>query len=317
MTKASDRIALIILFAILCFTQSGCNNNPQAERTGGWSFVVYSDNRGSNPFHRTVLKSIAEMKPNLILNLGDLVFRTEKYGTLDSFKQDVEDNWGDFESFNKIFYPTIGGHEERYYNQQEYPPYGKEPDNEAGKRLYEELSLKERVAAYNGEYGDYYFKHKGVHFIIMYLSDEWKVKDGQVKWLEKILKKIKIGEPIVACGHDGGWFLPSKDKNSNHEKIRNLLRKHRVEIELAADFHDYYVNIDGTILQIRSGSVGWGHAVFIKFDVTDEGFEVTTFKPDGITPFTGKPGMHPRWIKKFGKPPIRKAEGERRKAEGF
>ena len=302
-------MALFILCTVLCFAQSGCKNNLQAEPAGRWSFVVYSDNRGSNPFHRAVLKSIARVKPDLILNLGDLIFRAEKYGTLDRFKKDVEDNWGDFESFNKIFYPTIGGHEERYYNQQKYPPYGKEADNEAGKKLYEELGLKARATAYNEKHGDYYFKHKGVHFIMMYRSDEWQVKDGQVKWLGKILPKIKIGEPIVACGHDGDWFLPSKDKSANHEKIRQLLREHKVEIELAADFHDYYANADGTILQMRSGSAGWGHAIFIQFDVTAAGFEVTAFKPDGLTPFTGNPGMRPRWIKKFGKPPIRKAEG--------
>jgi len=306
MTKISSSITLLILVAMLCFPLSGCKNNLSAKQRGGWSFVVYSDNRGSNFVHRKVLKSIAKVKPDLILNLGDLVFRGEKYGTLGRFKKDVEDNWGDFESFNNIFYPTIGGHEERYYNQREYPPYGKEPGNEAGQKLYEELGLEKRVAEYNKKYGDYYFKHKNVHFIMMYRSDEWKVKDGQVKWLKETLKNIKIGEPIVACGHAGGWFLPSKDKNSNHEKIRKLLRKHKVEIELAADWHDYYANADGTILQMRSGSAGWGHAIFIQFDVTGEGFNVTAFKPDGVTPFTGKPEIHPRWIKKFGEPPQRK-----------
>ena len=301
MTKISSRIALVIPFIMLCFPLSGCKTNPQARQRSGWSFIVYSDNRGSNPFHQAVLKSIARVKPELILNLGDLVFRAEEYGTMESFKEDVENCWGDFESFNNIFYPTVGGHEERYYNQQQYPPYGKEPDNEAGQKLYGELGLKERVAEYNQKYGDYYFEHKGVHFIMMYRSDEWKVKDGQIKWLKGILKKIKTGEPIVVCGHAGGWFLPSKDKN--HERIRKLLKERKVEIELAADFHDYYTNADGTILQMRSGSAGWGHAIFIQFDVTDEGFDITAFKPDGVTPFTGKPGMHPRWIKKFGEIP--------------
>ena len=43
-----------------------------------WSFVVYSDNRGSNLTHRAALTSIAKIKPDVILNLGDIVFRLEK-----------------------------------------------------------------------------------------------------------------------------------------------------------------------------------------------------------------------------------------------
>ncbi len=295
------RALLILITLCVCFLfQFGCH---ASEETAGekilWSFVVYSDNRGSNPTHRTVLASIAKIQPNLILNLGDLVFRASEFGTLNRFKKDVKASWGNFDSFNQFFYPTIGGHEERYYNQNIYPPYGKEPDNSAGQQLYHDLGLKKRVANFNEEYGDYYFTHKNIHFIMMYRSDEWKVKKGQLAWLERILRTIPDGEPIIATGHDGDWFLKKKDEN--HEKVRELLKEHHVEIELAADFHDYYVNTDGTILQMRSGSAGWGDGIFIRFDVTDTALIITAFEPDGVTPFRGRPSMHPSWIKEFGK----------------
>ena len=204
-------LPVLITFLLLSPMQNCCfaADDKGLEK---WSFVVYSDNRGSNPTHREVLASIAKIKPDLILNLGDLVFWDEKYGTLESFKKDVEETWGDFDSFNRIFYPTIGGHEERYYNKSVYPPYGKEPDNQAGQKLYRDLEIKKRVAKFNEQYGDYYFKHKNVHFIMMYRSDEWKVQDQQVEWLTDVLNSIKDNDPIVVAGHAVGSYQMWKIK---------------------------------------------------------------------------------------------------------
>ncbi|HIE27485.1 TPA: hypothetical protein EYP66_09380 [Candidatus Poribacteria bacterium] len=305
-TLISRKIILLIgiTLPLLFLTQCGCRADDD-KKIEKWTFVVYSDNRGSNPTHRAVLASIAKIKPDLILNLGDMVFRGEEYGTLESFKTDIEKTWGDFDSFNRIFYPTIGGHEERYYNQSPYPPHGKEPDNQAGQKLYRDLAIKKRVAKFNKKYGDYYFKHKNVHFIMIYRSDEWKVKDQQVEWLKDILNSIKDDDPIVVTGHAGGWFL-SNVEDANHETVRKLLREYNVDIELAADWHDYYADTDGDILRMRSGSAGWGDAVFIQFDVTDKNFTITAFEPDGVTPFTGREWISPRWIKEFGKPALKR-----------
>ena len=88
--------------------------------------------------------------------------------------------------------------------------------------------------------------------------------------------------------------------------MRKLLREHNVDVELAADYHDYYADTDGNILRMRSGSAGWGDALFIQFDVTDKNFIVTTFEPDGVTLFTGRPWIPSRWIKEFGKPAQKK-----------
>lgn len=140
---------------------------------------------------------------------------------------------------------------------------------------------------------------------MMYRSDEWKVKGQQVKWLKKVLNSIKDDDPIVVTGHAGGWFL-SNAEDANHEAVRKLLREHNVDIELAADWHDYYADTDGNILRMRSGSAGWGDALFIQFDVTDKNFTVTAFEPDGVTLFTGREWISPRWIKEFGKPAQKK-----------
>ncbi len=268
-----------------------------------WSFAVYSDNRGSNPTHRAILRSIARIKPDVILNLGDIVFHSKDYGTMDSFRKDVEESYGKFDDFLRIFYPSIGGHEERYYNQAKYPPKGKEPDNEAGRRFYDEVKLKERVAEFNDEYGDYYFSHKGLHFIMLYRSDEWEFRDGQVNWLKSILKKTG-DEPVIITGHAGLWFYPL---SANQKEIVKLMREHKVDIALAADIHDYYADTAGNMMMFRSGSAGWGDEIFIKFDVTDKGFIIRTFEPDGVTLFTRCKDadgntMPPYWIKKFGEP---------------
>lgn len=297
------RIAITLLLA---FRFSLPLSASEAEDIGDvkWSFVVYSDNRGSNSTHRAVLTSIAKLKPDIILNLGDVVFHSEDYGTMASFRKDVEECYGDFDDFLKIFYPSIGGHEERYYNQTEYPPYGREPDNEAGRKLYDEVGLRERVVEFNDEYGDYYFSHKNVHFIILYRSDEWEFRDGQVSWLKSILEKIDDDEPVIVAGHAGGWFYPL---SANQIKIIGLLKKHNVDIVLAADWHDYYAGIAGNMVMFRSGSAGWGDGIFIRFDVTDRGFIIRALEPDGVTPFTKRKDadgqvIHPCWIKKFGEP---------------
>ncbi|MFC1715943.1 metallophosphoesterase family protein [Candidatus Poribacteria bacterium] len=269
-----------------------------------WSFVVCSDNRGSNPAHRAALTSIAKIKPDVILNLGDIVFRLEDYGTVASFRKDVEECYGNFDSFLKIFYPSIGGHDERYYNQSKYPPDGREPDNEAGRKFYDEVKLQERITEFNDECGDYYFSHKGVHFIMLYRSDEWEFQDGQVSWLKSILEKINGDGPVIVTGHAGMWFYPI---SGNQKEIVKLLREHNVDIALAADFHDYYVEEYSNMLMFRSGSLGYGDAIFIRFDVTDKGFIIKAFEPDGITLFTKRKDvdgnvMHPHWVKKFGEP---------------
>jgi len=269
-----------------------------------WSFVVYSDNRGSNPTHRAVLTSIAKASPDIILNLGDAIFRFEDYGTMDSFKKDVEECYGSFDDFVEIFYPSIGGHEERYYNQSEYPPDGKEPDNKAGRRFYNEVRLKERVTEFNNEYGDYYFSHKGVHFIIFYRSDEWEFRDEQVEWFKSILEKIDGGGRIIVAGHAGGWFYPVPGAQ---KEIIELMQKHKVDVALAADWHDYYAGANGNMMLFRSGSAGWGDGLFIKFDVTDRGFIIKALRPDGVTLFTDHKDadgnvIPPFWIKRFGEP---------------
>jgi hypothetical protein len=269
-----------------------------------WSFVVYSDNRGSNPTHREVLKSIARIRPDIILHLGDILFPSENYGTLASFRKDVEECYGSFGDFLKIFCPSIGGHEEQYYNQAKYPPHGKEPDNEAGRKFYDEVRLKERVAEFNDEYGDYYFSHKNVHFIVLYRSDQWEFRDGQVSWLGGILEEINGKGPVIVAGHAGIWFYPL---SASQKQIVELMKKHKVDVALAADWHDYYAAVNGDMMMFRSGSAGWGDGIFIRFDVTDSGFIIKALEPDGVTPFTKREDvdgqiMHPCWIKEFGKP---------------
>ena len=296
-------IAVTILPALSLFALLSCAEVEDMDDVK-WSFVVYSDNRGSNPTHRAVLTSIAEIKPDIILNLGDIVFRSEDYGTMASFRKDVEECYGNFDDFLKIFYPSIGGHEERYYNQTQYPPTGREPDNEAGRKLYDEVRLGERVTEFNDEYGDYYFSHKGVHFIMLYRSDEWEFQDGQVSWLRKILEKVNGDGPAIVTGHGGMWFYPI---SGNQREIVKLLRECNVDIALAADIHDYYADAYDNMLMFRSGSAGWGDGIFIRFDVTDKGFIIKAFEPDGITLFTRRKDadgnvMHPYWIKKFGEP---------------
>ena len=58
-------------------------------------------------------------------------------------------------------------------------------------------------------------------------------------------------------------------------------------------------------MMFRSGAVGRGDDIFMRFDVTDRGFIIKTFEPNGVTLFTKRKDadgnvMHPYWNKKFG-----------------
>lgn len=264
-----------------------------------WTFVAYSDNHGSNPIHREILSSVAKMKPELIIGLGDMLFHGSDSGTLESFKKDVNECYGNYDEFVKVFYPAVGGHEERYYNKSKFPPDGREPDNESGRKFYDEVSLKGRVKRFNESYGDYHFVHKGVNFIGLYRTDEWRFKDQQVEWLESTLRDIPKEQPIVIFAHGGGWFLPNPF-DANQTMVRYLLSRYEVDIALGGDWHDFYVLKEGALLMFRAGSAGKGDALFLKFDVTDKGFLIKALKPDGVTPFTKYKNMHPCWFKPFG-----------------
>lgn len=269
-----------------------------------WSFVAYSDSHGSNPIHREILSSIAKIKPDLILGLGDILFHGSESGTFESFKRDVSECYGNYDDFVKIFYPAIGGHEERYYNKFKFPPNGREPDNESGRKFYDEVSLRERVENFNENYGDYHFVHKGINFIALYRTDEWRFKDQQVNWLELTLKKIPKEQPIVVFAHGGGWFLPNPF-DANQTAIRYLLSKYKVDLALGGDWHDFYVLKEDAILMFRTGSAGKGDTLFLRFDVTDKGFIIKALEPDGVTPFTKHQNLHPCWFKPFAKDAIK------------
>ena len=59
------------------------------------------------------------------------------------------------------------------------------------------------------------------------------------------------------------------------------------------------------MMMFRSGAVGQGDDIFIRFDVTHKEFIMKALEPDGVTLFTKRKDargnvMHPYWIKKFG-----------------
>lgn len=282
-----------------------------------WCFAVYSDNRGGNKLHREVLKSLKKINPDIILNGGDIFYKWEKYGSIDAFKKDIEQTWGKdgVKTFWNRFYPCVGGHDETYFG-------GKEGDNEAGKKLLEAFDIKvgNKGVISMSKWGDYYFSHKGVNFIILYRSDVWPFKKGQADWFEERLKLIRKRSPkagIVVYAHDGGWFNPHitdgeqfspkhskytfrngiKDEKARLEdqvarhRIHQLMidPKYKVDLALGADFHDYYVAGAGTLLKLRTGSPGYGEAFFLKVDVRKEGFLIQAKCPDGKNLFNKVP----------------------------
>ena len=275
-----------------------------------WTFIIYSDNRGGNEIHRQCLFNSSMYAPDLYLNLGDTFYYGKDYGSADSMRADFDKiyTYQPDEYWNAI-YPTPGGHDERYYDE------GKEGNNEAGQKLLDEFGIfAPNKVIERDEWGDYYFRHKDIYFISLYRSDVWAIEDEQAAWIDTILGTIRYeapDAPIIMMSHDMDWFNPEisdgeqmfKDWDTgeyihsyyngiendslrlrdqvNRLSIYKSCLEHNVDVLLAADAHDYYCKTYKNMLKIRDGAAGYGHNLFMVFEVGENAFRITAYKPDG------------------------------------
>ena len=288
---------------------------PRADTGPVWRFVVYSDNRGANALHRQMLRTIRPLEPDLVLNAGDWLFHRRRSGRFESYQADVTRHFGPWEVWQQMFYPAIGGHEEVYFG-------GGEPDNVRGQMAYDLVQLRPRVRHID-VYGDYAFTHRGVHFLVLYATDEWfrpkkmhrtddpeareQAAVRQFRWLLRRLRAIRTATPhapIVAMAHNKLWFHEVWGE-PNHVRTQwaKLLVEYRVDLALAGDMHDYYVNTGGGVLRMRTGSIGYGIALYLDVQVFADRFEIVAHRPDGKV--LVYPLFHTMWRKRFGQPPDR------------
>ena len=78
------------------------------------------------------------------------------------------------------------------------------------------------------------------------------------------------------------------------------LRRYKVDLALAGDYHDYYADADGPTLKVRCGSIGHGVALFLDVLVHPDGMQVTARTVRGaalLYPLYGS-----CWWKPFGQP---------------
>ena len=307
----------IALAAALCASVARAGPAPKAAPRPPdkplWSFVVYSDNRGAGPLHRQTLRTIRPLNPDLVLNCGDWLFPGKHSGRFESYQADVTRNFGPWELWQRRFYPAIGGHEEVYFG-------GREPDNARGQLAYDLVRLRERVDHID-LYGDYAFTHRGVHFLVLYASDEWlqdkkmyrgddpgrrrEASAAQFVWLLRRLRAIRAASPrapIVVMAHQKAWFHEVLwEPNHVRSHWARLLVEHKVDLALAGDMHDYYVNTGGGILRMRAGSIGYGVALYLHVQVFADRFEIVAHRPDGKVLIY--PLFATAWRKPFGQPP--------------
>ena len=223
------QIFITIIFILLCL---GCTKSIEKK---SWKFGVLADNRGGNPSHRAVLRSMKNDGVEVIINLGDSVHPNKGCHWAD-FVADMQAVFGNkLKDISHKYFVTAGGWEEQYINQYQrlkdpktdkkdwnykgnYKWPGYEPDNKAGQQFYEKYyKYKERAGKKDSlildydDFGDYYAKYRNLHILSLYLTDEWhkkgkfwpgdnpeereKVWAKQVEWLEDHLKKIRESYP--------------------------------------------------------------------------------------------------------------------------
>ena len=180
-----------------------------------FTFAVYGDNRTYPEVHEKIAKGIAEKKPDIVLNTGDVV----EFGLF-------YEGWGRefFEPAQELFrntpfYIAIGNHE------QDAPWY------------YDFVSFPEPENYYSFDYGN-------AHFTIID-SNQWldKPDTEQYEWLEEDLKSTSATWKFVFFHHPPYSSYPGyTEEGTEDKKLRvlcPLFERYNVDVVFSGHVHNY------------------------------------------------------------------------------
>jgi hypothetical protein len=109
--------------------------------------------------------------------------------------------------------------------------------------------------------------------LVLYRSDRWGFRADQVDWVDSVLSDFRRDSPevpLIVVGHDWTWFLPDTlddghlDGANNgvrtesaeldrlqKRRLAESLKVHHADLEVAADSHEYWVEISDELLKVN------------------------------------------------------------------
>ena len=235
---------------------------------------LIGDNRTLPRNFYNLNEAMMEYKPDIVLNVGDIVER--------GIRSDWD--WGFFTPNQDVmakvpYFVSIGNHEDNSKYFSYYLPY---PDT-------------------NNKRGHYYVSRYGC--IAFLAFDDYHVADEQFDWMEKTLASPMFQTAawrVVFChqpAYSVGWSKYDGDEWKRSGKFLKLLKKYNVHFFFNGHTHSYERGlIDGTY-HILSGGGGpggenWGRAwdpvhifnitlQYCIFDITPERIEMVCREMDG------------------------------------
>ena len=174
----------------------------------------------SEPVLEKLINEINNIKPDLVLNLGDLI---EDFNDHDKDIINLNYVWNKFKSINAPFYSCIGNHDLRSMTSRKEV---------------------EQIMGYN--HSTFSFNMKGIHFVILgtfvnnKIGNEYGgifktqfISREDIEWLKTDLKKNNL--PSIICLHfgvaeddmKGNWWFESNPEHallSNRKELKEILK---------------------------------------------------------------------------------------------
>lgn len=177
-------------------------------------FAIYGDNRTYSEVHERITNAIAEKRPDIVLNTGDVVHSGRLY-----------EGWGRefFEPAKELFkntpfYIAIGNHEgdsHWFYDFVSYP----EPEN-----------------YYSFDYGN-------AHLTVIDSTRDYQPGTTQYKWLEEDLKSAGNTWKFVLFHHPPYSSFPGYSGRGTEDKKRRVLcaafERYNVDVVFNGHVHSY------------------------------------------------------------------------------
>lgn len=210
--------------------------------TTPFTFVVIGDTRTGDEIHKQIIEKIILIKPDFVLNTGDLVSNGRR-----------PKDWDIFFDINKDlmktipYYPVLGNHEE---NSDYYFDYFALPGNE---RYYS-------------------FSWGNSYFIVLDSNNPYVNSEEQKAFLAKKLKKAKVKNFSFVVYHYPPYSANDKRRN-DREKSRvhfaGILENNKPDFLFNGHEHNYQRYLVNDINYVVAGG---GGAPLYKIGSPDEGF---------------------------------------------
>ena len=267
--------AFVIAAAIWVSVVTMCglsHATPTSPASGKFLFIAYGDTRSNAIEHQKVVNFIVSLKPQFVLQTGDLV--------------DDGNNQDEWRQFDQITAPLRAAH------IAYYPARG---NHDLGP--YYVKRVTEPFDSGNGYY--YAFTRKGIRFIAVDCFEPFDPGTDQYEWLETQLQEAK-GKTVIVFFHESPFSVGPHGSNFEVQAaLHPLFVKYRVPLVFAGHDHLYYRTIRDGVTYIVTGGGGADlylatntqYAIpgdvykttyhIVRCDVTPSTIVLTALTPDG------------------------------------